>query len=382
MSEQERNRVASGEAPEWGKAMAWSKTFRRSSEFDSRPVEASRLDLTRPFTAARARNEGFLALKALLPDIRFVQFIDGTAVWRLNGSTRPMPSSSNTMKSLLLAAAVGSAGPKGRSTIIFATWNGIRRSEASTCGGDALVRVEAFEAVGGFRSELIAGEEPELCLRLREGGWKIWRLDAEMTEHDAAMTRFPQWWLRAVRCGYGYADISWVHRNSTLGIWRRETMRAFIWGAFCRQPLSLGGFFLHPAIFLGALAYPVHICRMALREGQTSRYPSTISISSKPGSTSDGRNPPDSSRVNDFPPVSTSAASRRPCYIRASSSRRRGVTLRQALAWNVGTCRPDEKGEIQAGGPCGDESTDAGHRGGAFRNGAVQAVRGRTMGAG
>ena len=36
-----------------------------------------------------------------------------------------------------------------------------------------LVRVEAFEAVGGFRPELIAGEEPELCMRLREKGWKI-----------------------------------------------------------------------------------------------------------------------------------------------------------------------------------------------------------------
>jgi hypothetical protein len=45
-----------------------------------------------------------------------------------------------------------------------------------------------------------------------------------------------------------------------------------------------------------------------------------------------------------------------------------GVTLRQAFAWNVGTCRPDVKGEIQMGGPHEDESTEAGHRGGATRN--------------
>lgn len=44
-----------------------------------------------------------------------------------------------------------------------------------------------------------------------------------------------------------------------------------------------------------------------------------------------------------------------------------GVTLIQASARNVGTCRPDAKGEIQAGGPCKDESSDAGHRGGATR---------------
>jgi hypothetical protein len=45
-----------------------------------------------------------------------------------------------------------------------------------------------------------------------------------------------------------------------------------------------------------------------------------------------------------------------------------GVTLHLAFAWNVGTCRPDAKGEIQAGGPREDESTEAGHRGGATRS--------------
>src|SRR6516164_8148301 len=45
-----------------------------------------------------------------------------------------------------------------------------------------------------------------------------------------------------------------------------------------------------------------------------------------------------------------------------------GVTLNRALARNVGTCRPDAKGEVQMGGPHEDESTDAGHRGGAARS--------------
>jgi hypothetical protein len=45
-----------------------------------------------------------------------------------------------------------------------------------------------------------------------------------------------------------------------------------------------------------------------------------------------------------------------------------GVTLHLAFARNVGTCRPDDKGEIQAGGPRKDESTEAGHRDGATRN--------------
>jgi hypothetical protein len=45
-----------------------------------------------------------------------------------------------------------------------------------------------------------------------------------------------------------------------------------------------------------------------------------------------------------------------------------GVTLHLALARNVGTCRPDAKGEVQAGGPREDKSTEAGHRDGATRS--------------
>jgi hypothetical protein len=53
-----------------------------------------------------------------------------------------------------------------------------------------------------------------------------------------------------------------------------------------------------------------------------------------------------------------------------------GVTLNQAFVWNAGTCRPDAKGEIQIGGPYEDESTDAGHRGGATRSSGEGPVMG------
>ena len=53
-----------------------------------------------------------------------------------------------------------------------------------------------------------------------------------------------------------------------------------------------------------------------------------------------------------------------------------GVTLNRAFARNVGTCRPDAKGAIQAGGPREDRSTDAGHRGGAARSSKEGSVMG------
>ena len=52
------------------------------------------------------------------------------------------------------------------------------------------------------------------------------------------------------------------------------------------------------------------------------------------------------------------------------------MTVIQALVRNVGTCRPDDKGEAQAEGLREGESTDAGHRGGDARTrdeGAVMA---------
>ena len=78
--------------------------------------------------------------------------------------------------------------------------------EAAHCGGDALVRTAALVPSGGYREDLIAGEEPELCVRLRTAGWKVWRIDHEMTRHDIALHSFAQWWKRSVRSGHAYAE--------------------------------------------------------------------------------------------------------------------------------------------------------------------------------
>jgi glycosyltransferase involved in cell wall biosynthesis len=232
-----------------------------------------RLDLTQPFSAARARNEGYSALKSLKRDIRFIQFIDGDCSLA--------PGWLETARTFIgerndIAIVCGRRRERHPDASIYnylcdLEWD-TPIGEALGCGGDMLVRAEAFEAVGGFRSSLIAGEEPELCLRLREIGWKIWRLDGEMTEHDASMTRFGQWWVRCVRTGYGLADIYWLHRNSPVNIWRRMLLRVLVWGALLPVSIGVGALF-HPAALLGASVYLVHICRMAIRDGPTSHRP-------------------------------------------------------------------------------------------------------------
>jgi cellulose synthase/poly-beta-1,6-N-acetylglucosamine synthase-like glycosyltransferase len=132
-----------------------------------------------------------------------------------------------------------------------------------SCGGDSLIRVEAFEAVGGFSAGLIAGEEPELCLRLREKGWKIWRLDAEMTVHDVAMTRFSQWWRRAARFGYGTAELSVLHWKSSSDTWRRQLASSIIWGGAIPLGICVTSV-LSPVVLAASIIYPIQVCRIAL----------------------------------------------------------------------------------------------------------------------
>jgi len=57
-----------------------------------------------------------------------------------------------------------------------------------------------------------------------------------------------------------------------------------------------------------------------------------------------------------------------PAYCPTGFRHEGGVILIQALVRNVGTCRPDAKGEAQADSLRKGESTDAGHRGGGVRS--------------
>jgi glycosyltransferase involved in cell wall biosynthesis len=228
------------------------------------------LDLTLPFTAARARNEGFAALRMINPHARFVQFIDGDCALVHDWLDKARAFLDQRSDVAIVCGRRRELHPTASvyNQLCDAEWD-TPIGDAISCGGDALVRVEALEAVGGFRSQLIAGEEPELCVRLREIGWHIWRLDEEMTLHDAAMTRLGQFWARAVRGGYAYAEVSRLHKASPYGIWRRETARAIFWGGLLPIIICLGAL-IHPAALAGAFAYVVQICRLAFARGSTS----------------------------------------------------------------------------------------------------------------
>ncbi len=194
-------------------------------------IEVVELDLSIPFTAARARNTGCARLLERYPELTFVQFIDGDceliAGWCEDALQvlREHPQ---------VAVVCGRRRERYPQASVFnllceLEWN-TPVGEALACGGDALMRVEALEQAQGYNPILIAGEEPELCLRMRQQGWRILRIDRDMTWHDAQMLSLVQWWQRAVRAGHAYAEVSWLHRFDTEHYWRRESLRIWGWG--------------------------------------------------------------------------------------------------------------------------------------------------------
>lgn len=188
------------------------------------------LDMSKPFTAARARNEGLKALASIAPDTSYVQFVDGDCELAEGWIDAALA---------FLDACPSAAAVSGRlrekyperslyNRLCDQEWDA-PPGECDHCGGVAMMRIDRVEAVGGFKESLIAGEEPELCLRLRERGGKIFRIATDMASHDAAMTTFGQWWRRARRGGYAFAEVSHMHRASPKRIWTREALRPLFW---------------------------------------------------------------------------------------------------------------------------------------------------------
>lgn len=203
-----------------------------SETANSLGVTVVELDLSIPFTAARARNAGFRQLVQNNPHIKYVQFVDGDC--------EVVPGWLETAYEALelhpdWAVVCGRRRERSPQQSLYNQLCDIEWDtpigEALACGGDSMMRVEAVQQVNGFNPDLIAGEEPELCVRLRQHGWIIWRLDAEMTLHDAQMTKFHQWWRRSQRAGYAYAEGSWRHGRSPQKHWLKESRRIWLWGA-------------------------------------------------------------------------------------------------------------------------------------------------------
>lgn len=224
-------------------------------------AEIVALDLSLPFTAARARNAGLARARS-----DFVQVVDGDCVVDPAWLPRAARFLSDHPNVAIVCGRRREIYPEASvyNALCDREWE-TPVGEALACGGDALMRREAVMALGGYREGLIAGEEPELCLRLRQTGWLIWRLDAEMTRHDAHITRFGQWWKRSRRAGHAFAEGAFLHGAPPERHWVRETRRALAWGAGL-PAITLVLALFTPLAWLLALAYPAQILRLGRQD--------------------------------------------------------------------------------------------------------------------
>jgi GT2 family glycosyltransferase len=234
------------------------------------------LDPARPFSAARARNEGFAALVATWPQLAFVQFVDGDCVllpgW-FDAAARAMDEDAAR------AIVIGALQERRPDASIYnrlcaLEWKSPAGDLANfgALGGIMLVRAEVFAQLNGFNEQVIAGEDSEFGVRVGAAGSKITKVDAPMATHDADIQRFGQWWRRAVRAGHAIGQRFALNGRGPMRDCARERRSVLIWGVALPAAIAVLAPFTFGLSLLLAAGYAVlgqRIVRYRLGQGDS-----------------------------------------------------------------------------------------------------------------
>lgn len=220
-------------------------------------VQVVILDTSVPFTAARARNAGFEALREDgLPE--FVQFVDGDCGVEPGWIADALATLSEDPNLGIVTGWRQEISPEATiyNALVDFEWHR-PAGEILACGGDMMVRSADFDAIGGFDPVVIAAEDDEFCTRMRKSGKTLRRIPVVMTHHDAAMTRFGQWWQRAVRSGHGFAQVGDLHPD----YFHPEKRRVVVFGAILPMLALVGVLLWWPLALLVLAAYALSYVR-------------------------------------------------------------------------------------------------------------------------
>jgi GT2 family glycosyltransferase len=211
-----------------------------------------------PFTAARARNAGFEKIMARPDAPEFVQFVDGDCTLEAGYLTHAAEALAAEARLGLVTGWRAEIHPDASiyNEMCHFEWHR-PAGEIMACGGDMMVRASAFEAIGGFNPEVIAAEDDEFCTRLRKAGHKLRRLPIPMTHHDANITRFGEWWSRAVRTGHGFEQVNDLHPDYFV----RERRRMWVFGGVLPVLALVGAVLFWPLLLLILALYAVSYLR-------------------------------------------------------------------------------------------------------------------------
>jgi GT2 family glycosyltransferase len=237
-------------------------------------VSVVKLEVPPNFTAARARNSGLTKLLADCPGLEFMQTVDGDCEidkdWIRSGLAALQAEPT-------LAAVFGRLRERFPQRSVFNAlcdedWN-VAIGETPIVGGNAMFRVSALRQANFFEPSMIAGEEPDLSIRMRKQGWHLRRIDAEMGFHDADITRFSQWWKRTRRTGHAYAELAYRHPDVRDPNWVRTVYSILFWGGLVPVILAVALILSWEEsrywwLIVGLVSFPwlLHFLRISLRK--------------------------------------------------------------------------------------------------------------------
>jgi glycosyltransferase involved in cell wall biosynthesis len=212
-----------------------------SGSTDGSPAIASELGVpvvelepSKPFSAARGRNEGLQEALGRWPDTEYVMFLDGDCVLDPGFPEAAVATFEKNPDCAIVTGHLSERFPDASvyNRLCAIEWRSPagRMENVNGLGGIMLARVSALRAVGAFNEEAIAGEEPDLGIRLALAGHSLIKIDRPMATHDAQIMRFGQWWKRAVRGGHALAHRYARHGHTRFRDGRRELLSALFWG--------------------------------------------------------------------------------------------------------------------------------------------------------
>ena len=234
----------------------------------ARGVEVLELDPARPFSAARARNEGFAALGA--DRAAFVQFIDADCLLVPGWLERACAYLDVHPQAGLVIGRYREEAPEASVYNWLTNWEWDKPEGPQAAGiGTFMARAEAFAQTGGFRDSMIAAEDDEMFLRMRGLGWQTWSVKTPMCTHDAGLHRFRPWWLRMIRAGHSFAELGALHPGTAAA----ARKRAVLWGGLVPVLMLAGAVLWWPLAMVVAALTLAAITRQGVRFARMGAQP-------------------------------------------------------------------------------------------------------------